>query len=170
MTKYYHITTNYLGEKTTFNPNLPYYIQKGEDRRTKRVCVTENWKYSIRAIIVLKRRRRFYCYSSNFEPINPIIQRENLLKEKKIKTISNDFKLPRDGIVNKELWYLEPIEMAFEGMIVIPDEDYARMVMAMGFPSGDPNISNLKLEDYKEEKSIFDSILQESREFEGIAI
>ena len=153
--EYYHVTTSYQGESQVFRPSIPYYLQKGEDKKNPRLCVTENWKHSARSIVVLKRSRRLYVYVSFKKPINPSEKRFELLKVKKIRKNYNDFRLPRDGIVNNELWFLDSTKMFFKGMIEIPEEEYAKMIMAMGFPSGDPDINKFKLKPYEEEKGAF---------------
>ena len=148
--KYYHVSSFYHGEEFEFTPSLPYYLQKGEDKRTHRICVTANWRHSLRSIIVIKHSKYFFVYSTEEEPINPIAERERLLNEKKIRSTSNDFKLPRDGIVNKELWFTKAVKMKCEGMIILPNEMYGRMIMALGFSSGDPDVEKLQIEPYRE--------------------
>jgi hypothetical protein len=148
--KYYHVTTSYFGEDAIFKPHVPYHLHRGEDKKTPRVCVTSNWRHSLRSIIVLKRTKTFYLYSCEEEPISPDVERSRLIKEKKIKVNYNDFRLPPDGIVNKELWYTKEITMKCEGMIILPNDVYARILMSFGMPSGDPDVDELKLEPYRE--------------------
>lgn len=148
--EYYHVTDRYRGEKAVFEPRLPYYLQSGEDKKNKRVCVTNNWRNSARSIVLIKRTKRLYIYSTEKKPVNPTIKREELLQCKKIRKNWNDFRLPRDGLYNKEHWFIEPIEMHFKGMIIIPKEMWVNMIIAMGFPSGDPDMDKLNLQPYKE--------------------
>ena len=149
--KYFHVTGYYQGDSCVFTPRLPGYIQKGEDRNTPRICVTDNWKHSLRSIIVLHRLRVAYVYCSCAPPLSPLEHRAYLISEKKLRRTSNNFNLPRDGIINNEKWYITPIEMKLEGMVKVPKEDYARMLMSFGFSFGDPKIEKYKIEPYEKE-------------------
>jgi len=152
MTKYYHVTTNHYGAEQVFEPHVPAYLQKGEDKKTERICVTDNWRHSLRSIILLRRySNRFYVYSTDKEPVNPNTERERLLKEKAIRKNHNLFRLPPDGQVNKEKWYTEKTTMQLEGMVVFPTEMRAMALMGFGFMH-DPDVDKMKLEPYKEEE------------------
>jgi len=147
MKTWYHVTTQYLNEENEFNPNIPYYLRKGEDKRNARICVTDNWRHSLRSIILIKRCKDLYVYSTSEAPINPIETRKKLLKDKKIRKNCNDFQLLDDGICNKEHWFLNATKMKLEGVVKIPKEDYGRMLMGFGF-MGEPDIDKLQLEKY----------------------
>ena len=150
--KWYHITSYYRGKEFIFEPNIPYYLRKGEDRRTPRICVTAIWRYSLRSIILIKRQREYYLYSTEEQPINPIKMREKLLKDRKIKKNCNDYQMLKDGFINKEHWFLTSTKMKLEGVATVPKKQYAGMLMGFGF-FNDPDISKIKLIQYKE-KSI----------------
>ena len=150
--KYYHITCSYLKEEVLIKPSLPYFLQKGEDKETPRICVTTNWRHSLRSIILLRRAYdRFYLYSSEKQPLDPNMERQKLLDGKVIRKNQNRFRLPPDGQVNKELWYTEPTPMTLEGIIEIPKEVRLRMLMGFGF-MGDPDVEKLELKPCQSEK------------------
>lgn len=150
--KWYHITTYYRGKTFKFDPSIPYYLRAGEDRRNARVCVTANWQHSLRSIILIKRSQEYYVYSTSVMPVNPITKREQLLKEKKIRKNSNDFKVLEDGVINKEHWFTESINMELEGVVELSKRDYAGMLMGFGFMN-EPDVTKLKIKPYIE-KSI----------------
>lgn len=151
MKKWYHISSIIYnsGNELEFNPNIPYYLQKGEDRRNPRVCVTANWRHSLRSIILIRRSKSFFVYSTLEQPINPTKERENRIKNKQIRKNSNDFRLPPDGFINKEHWFLKPVTMKLEGVVKIPKKEYLSMLMDFGF-SGEQDINKLKIVTYKE--------------------
>ena len=150
--KYYHITCNYLEKEALIKPSVPYYLQKGEDKATPRICVTMNWRHSLRSIILLRRGHdRFYVYSSEQQPLDPNTERQKLLDGKIIRKNQNKFRLPPDGQINKELWYTEPTPMMLEGMIEIPKEVRLRMLMGFGF-MGEPDMGKLELIPYHPQK------------------
>lgn len=150
--KWYHVTSYYEGKECKFVPNIPYYLRKGEDKRTPRICVTSIWKHSLRSIILIKRKREYYIYSTEEQPLNPIKMREKLLKEKKIRKNCNDYQMLEDGFVNKEHWFIKSITMKLEGVAIIPKKEYAGMLMGFGF-CNDPDVNKLKLTPYRK-KSI----------------
>lgn len=158
--KWYHVTTVDRGEAFLFQPSIPGFLRKGEDKRTQRICVTANWKHSLRSIILIHPSQRYYLYATEQRPVNPIEERQRRLQEKSIRKTSNDFVFLEDGFANKEHWFLQPTKMTREGMIVLSKEDYLRMRMGFGF-MGEPAIDKLKLVPYEPEKSIFDRALVE---------
>jgi hypothetical protein len=148
---WYHVTRYYEGQECTFRPSIPSYLQKGEDKRNPRVCVTGNWKVSLMSIILLNRScDRLYVYSTEEQPIDPQKERERLIKEKKIRKSCNDYQLPEDGIINKEKWFMAPIKMKFEGMLVIPKADRLGMLMGFGF-TNEPDVRKYELVPYKKQ-------------------
>lgn len=147
--RWYHITNYYQGKEFEAKPSIPFYLRTGEDRRTPRICVTANWRHSLRSIILIKRCMEFFVYSTEVKPINPPKTREKLLNEKKIRKNCNDYKLLEDGFVNKEHWYIKPIKMAFEGVVKIPKKEYLGMLIGFGF-CNDPDLNKMKLKPYKE--------------------
>jgi hypothetical protein len=153
--KYYHVTIYNRGEVFTFQPTIPIYLRKGEDRRTPRICVTSNWKHSLRSIILIHRSQRYYIYYTEQQPVNPIEERQRRLQEKSIRKTSNDFVFLEDGFANKEHWFLQSTEMTREGMVVLPKEAYLKMLMGFGFMN-EPDIDKLNLVPYEPEKDIFD--------------
>jgi hypothetical protein len=70
--------------------------------------------------------------------------REDLLKNRKIPQKRNDFRMPSDGIVNKEHWFLNPTPMVLEGHIKIPEDDYAAALMGLGMFNY-PDVKKFKL-------------------------
>ena len=148
MKTWYHVTTYYKEKEFTFKPNLPYYLQNGEDRRNPRVCVTANWRHSLMSIILIHPSREYFIYSTTEQPVNPIKEREKQLKNKQIRKNCNNFNLPPDGFVNKEHWFLSPTNMKLEGVVEIPKNDYLGMMMGFGF-CNEPNIDKLKIEPYR---------------------
>jgi hypothetical protein len=142
--KWFHVTSVNRGKSFLFTPYIPYRLQKGEDKRTPRICVTANWHHSLRSIIMIHLSRFFYVYSSKTAPISPQEMRESLLRGKKIPRTRNDFRVPQDGIINKEHWFLNPISMVLEGHIRIPEDDYAAALMGLGMFNY-PDVEKLKL-------------------------
>jgi hypothetical protein len=138
--KWYHVTTCNWGSSFLFQPRIPGIIQKGEDRNTPRICITDNWKHSLRSIMLIHLDRYFYVYSTTEKPIDPTAHRQNLIDKKQIRKTSNNFCLPSDGFVNKEHWFLTPTLMTLEGHIRIPEEDYVAALIGLGmFNYPDPN-------------------------------
>jgi len=142
--KWYHVTSRDHGTLHTFSPYVPHRLQKGEDRKTPRICVTDTWQHSLRSIIIIHLNRWFYVYSTEDLPIEPQSTREILLKEKNITRACNNFKLPPDGIINKEHWFLNQTQMKLEGHVMIPKDDYAAALMGLGMFNY-PDIEKLKL-------------------------
>ena len=147
--KWYHITSYYRGKEFIFKPNIPYYLRKGEDRRTPRICVTTIWRHSLRSIILIKRQREYYLYSTEEQPINPIEVRKRLLKEKKIRKNCNDYQMLEDGFINKEHWFVKPTKMKLEGVAKLSKNQYAGMLMGFGF-CNETNVNEIELTPYKE--------------------
>jgi hypothetical protein len=52
--------------------------------------------------------------------------------------------MPRDGFVNKEHWFLEPIQMTLEGYVRIPEDAYASALMGLGMFNY-PDVDKLRL-------------------------
>ena len=117
--KWYHVTGCNQGQSFLFQPYIPRRLQKGEDRKTPRICVTGNWRHSLRSIMIIHLDRYFFVYSTTESPVDPTTFRQGLIDQKKIRKTSNDFRLPSDGFVNKEHWYLTPTLMTLEGYIRI---------------------------------------------------
>lgn len=136
--KWYHVTRVNRGKEYLFIPVIPYRLQKGEDKRTERIYVTSNWRCSLRSIILIHLNRYFYVYSSEEKPVNPQEIR------KRVSGRSNDYRLPNDGIVNREHWYLKEVRMRLEGYVRIPEEMYAMALMGMGM-FNDPDVDKLKI-------------------------
>lgn len=155
--KWYHVTSYYHKKEFTFIPNIPYYLRKGEDKRTPRICVTAIWKHSLRSIILIKRQQTYYIYSTEEQPINPIEIRQKLLKEKKIRKNCNDYQLLEDGFVNKEHWFIKPVKMKLEGVVELSKDQYLSMLMGFGW-TGEPDIDKLELKPYK--KKSIEELLQ----------
>jgi hypothetical protein len=150
--KWYHVTICYREKEFTFIPHIPYYLRKGEDKRTPRICVTTIWRHSLRSIILIKMQQEYYIYSTEEQPVNPIEIRKKLLKEKKIRKNCNDYQMLEDGFINKEHWFIKPVKMKLEGVIELSKKDYAGMLMGFGF-CNEPDVDKLKLKPYKK-KSI----------------
>jgi len=147
--KWYHVTNYYRGKEFTFEPNIPYYLRKGEDRKTPRICVTPVWRHSLRSIILIKRQREFYVYSTEDSPINPVEMRKRLLKEKKIRKNCNNYQMLEDGFVNKEHWFITPTKMKLEGVAKLSKNQYAGILMGFGF-TNEPDVNKIELTSYKE--------------------
>ena len=147
--KWYHATNRYNGNEHQFVPSLARMLQKGEDKSTPRICVTGNWRHSLRSIILIKRSQEFFIYSTDQQPVNPIKEREKLLSEKTIRKNQILFQLPKDGFVNKEHWFLKPTTFELEGVVTIPKDDYLAMLMGLGFMN-EPDINKLSLKPYVE--------------------
>lgn len=118
---YYHVTEHYHGSEHLFEPELPKHIQRGEDKKTPRICVKNknqplNWLAPCKTFI----------YASNTPPIDPSIHRSMLIQQKKLKHSCNDFKLSIDGLTTNERWYLEPVRMQFVGVFERTVADYIR--------------------------------------------
>jgi len=151
--KYYHITTRCHDSENVFIPSLPGFLQKGEDKNTPRICVTTDWRRSLRSIILLHLSHdRFYVYSSEKEPVDPNVEREKLLQSKAIRKNMNKFRLPPDGQINKERWYIDDTLMKFEGMVEFPKEMRCAALMGFGMLN-DPDVNKMVLEPYKPWKS-----------------
>jgi hypothetical protein len=147
--KYYHVTGYYRENEFLFQPGVPGHLVKGEDKTTPRICVTTDWRISLTSIILLRLAHdRFYVYSTEAEPVDPNVERERLLASKAIRRNQNKFRLPPDGQINKEKWFIQPTKMKLEGMVVFPKEQRAMALMGMGMVN-DPDISKFVLEPYK---------------------
>lgn len=130
--KWYHVTAVNRGESFIFLPFVPRRLQKGEDKRTPRICVTDKWRHSLRSIMIVHLNRFFYVYSCEETPVSPSEMREALLRDRKITRACNDFNLPKDGFINKEHWFLKPTHMVLDGHVRIPEESYASALMGFG--------------------------------------
>ncbi len=165
--KWYHVTSYYRGKEFTFIPNIPYYLRKGEDKRTPRICVTTIWRHSLRSIILIKRQQEYYIYSTEEQPINPTKIRKQLLKDKKIRKNCNDYQMLEDGFINKEHWFNNPTKMKLEGVVKLSKNQYAGMLMGFGF-CNEPNMDTLKLKSYKENRKI--KLFRELKSYKGIKL
>ena len=147
--KWYHVTSYYHGKEFIFEPSIPYYLRKEEDKRTPRICVTQIWRHSLRSIILIKRQQEYYVYSTEEQPINPVKIRAKLLKGKQIRKNCNDYQMLEDGFANKEHWFTTLTKMKLEGEALIPKREYLGMLMGFGF-SGEPDMDKIKLTQYRE--------------------
>jgi len=111
---WYHVTSQYFGNSFTFTPHIPQNSRlKGEDKKTPRICVSPRWQSPIYMLALIRPNRYWWIYKTEEIPIDPVSTREKLLKDKKIKKVSNDYRSLDAEKHNSEAWFLKPTNMEF---------------------------------------------------------
>lgn len=142
---WYHVTNYYQGANFIAQPKIPLGSRlPREDKHTPRISVATHWRNAIYMLVVIKRSKIWYVYETHETPIDPVSYREKLIKEKKIRSNSSLFNSP-DAKLGVEAWFLKPTAFKLAGVVDLGQENYLKILLAMGFSDGGIDYKKLKL-------------------------